>query len=398
MFGYLFHEDGKITKKTLKVKHGDDIKPEILGPEYSKEESLYCAGFSSYDDDDGGEESSPSPCEYFLYMHEDNDFPSNYEKSKLAINQALVKYFPNNPYKGNAILVKLEADGDAIVAGEWSHQVLREYKMGYSDTSYDVNIPLMVTKKDYRMMKLTPSPPPRPKPKPMPTKGICKECGKPKEVMFHYEICLINQTNTIIDRITAIRKAYPDIDKKIKKRSSEIPIDWEILTKFENLLKKGFDIVCIRWCNFYLNIIEGQVDREDTYENLLNLEVILDGLMSVAYCVDVNSSMVLNAKECPYCGNEEEECYDSRLRETEAIIDHLQSGGYEHSSLDSIKIFPHLTINIYNQFFDALKSYKENSEVTEPTIVMEISNWTTGLCDNFRFQTLLGEVDHELFG
>lgn len=382
-FGYHFSTDGQISKISLpkKIKNCNDLPASILGPAYEDQESMHMFAL---------------PDDYFLMMHEDNDFERNYLKSKLPINQALQKYFPCSPYKGNIVLIRVDED-DLLKGGRWSDSVLRKYKMGYIE-GMAINEPSVLSKKEYKDYDLSKVPLPEktiesPKPSTLKT---CKTCGFPKTI-FHYQDCMLNQTKVIVDKVAVIRQEHKDLDDYLAKESQPLVKkegSWRKITSCKALLQKGLNQTGIRWCDFYLELF-------DKTEDPIEQRTILDGLISVLYCYNYNSKLDFSLDSCPQCGEDSDGCLALRTKNIKIIRRSLTELNFPLvSGFDKgINLF-HLSINIFNQFFSALaekyqKRTKESKREASLLISMAFS-WANILLEEYEFIKLMNEVDREL--
>jgi len=385
--GYLFSVEGEITKVKLSQTTVDDLPASIIG--YEDQPSMYCESF---------------PKNFFLMMHEDNDFPKNYKKSKLPINKALRLYFPNSPYKGNALLIKL-TDGDVITKGNWSYSRLKQFRMGYSKTwKDDVNRPTVVLAKDasslseYPMIGETTE------------KGgnelkKCEKCGLVK-TYFHYDECRIQQTKNIINEVKVLLETYPNVKNLIQDESKEVleieNITWEKFVEFAKLQKKGLNQTGLDWINFHLKLFNAFKDGTPTTDT--EKQIILDGILGVLYCYNNNSRCVFSDEgPCGVCHKNEEECTNLKIKGFEATEQNLTKMDYEHISefrKMSSTVFPHLTISVFTQLFEQLIRGVKGGVTIEIESLFEamIFSWATLLIKEHQFSRLLAEADNELFG
>jgi len=383
-FGYHFSTDGQISKINLpkKIKNCNDLPASILGPAYEGDKSLYMASLSD---------------DYFLMMHEDNDFETNYQKSKLPINQALQKYFPCSPYKGNIVLVRVDED-DLLKGGRWSDSVLRKYKMGYIE-GMAINEPSVLSKKENKDYDLSKVPLPEktiesPKPSTLKT---CKQCGFPKTI-FHYRGCMMNQTKVIVEKVAVIRQEHKDLDDYLVKESQPLVEEegsWEHVTACKALLQEGLNQSGVRWCNFYLELF-------NKMENPIEKRTILCGLTSVLYCYDYNSRLDFSAssERCPQCEKDPEGCLKLRTEGLDNIRRWLDGFDFSQTSdFDENVDLPHLSINVFNQFFAALSAKKseEDTENDEASLTISMMfSWAIILLEEYKIMKLVNEVDREL--
>lgn len=389
MFGYLFPIKGPITKIKLSATTSENINPSCLGPEYEDEPSLCMKGL---------------PDDFFLMMHEDNDGFKTYQKSDLPINISLQKYFPNSPFKGNILLVKVDED-DNIVGGKWTHRVLKKYKLGYI-AGQKVNDPIAIPKEDGKLSKVPIVEKKTPETSATSVKK-CKKCGFPQG-FWHVNECRINQTNTIINKVNDLLETHPELNKYSKDRSAELRAglntSWKKFIKFANLRKVGLNQTGLNWINFYLKLFD-HVSDVIKIETPLEHKTIIDGIFAVLYCYDHNSQLDFNADACPDCKKDFEECCKSRNTYPELINQWLED--LEYSDISKFKkmkmLYPHLTINIFNQLFHQLncnfsEKTEEERDSTEPIILGMIFSWATLLVEEYTFSKLMSEVDKELFG
>lgn len=395
--GYLFSVDGKITSVSFKSgKTCDDITPSILGKEYRDEPSLYMKAI---------------PEDLFLMMHEDNDFFENYQKSPLEVNQALRKYFPNSPFKGNVLLVRL--DDDDLIVGGWSHSILKKFKMGYVD-DLGVNEPVVISRKDVLKIKDKPVTKKKVKPVPVPTPFAkkCKECGLVKKYL-HAEQCILERTRLAIEKVNDLLSANPEVSEYLKGSCADVLamecVSWSKFTKFSALRKKGLNLISLQWINFHLDHFHSESD--------LGKRTILDGIISVMYCFDRNSRFDFSLEECPDCrecenrsGNQTkidpEECQEIRKKGFKAItrwLDHLEFGNVKKFARMKTMIFPHLTLHVFSQLISQLKRGVEKrtpveKECIEPIIIGMIFYWATLVIEEYEFSRMMTEVDQALFG
>jgi hypothetical protein len=380
--GYLFSAEGEITKVKLSQTTVDDLPASIIG--YEDQPSMYCESF---------------PENFFLMMHEDNDFPKNYKKSKLPINKALRLYFPNSPYKGNALLIKL-TDDDAIAKGNWSYSRLKQFRMGYSKTwKDDVNRPTVVIAKDvsslseYPMIGETTE------------KGgnelkKCEKCGL-VETYLHYDECRIQQTKIIVKKIDKIRKTHPAIDKILEKeyeqKLEKTSLTWKYMTSFSQLQKKGLNQTGITWVNLYLETFAQFEEKKATDKDK---EIILHGLILFLCCYDINSGFSI-VEECQYCKDSDEKCLQIRVQQFEDLTQVLIDMEYSHADrFKNMKVvFPHLTINIFGQLLTLYNKEKVHDlpPETKSLPIFMIDNWATLLINEYEFHSLMAEVDNEIF-
>jgi len=379
----LFTTKGEIIRFFIEgATKGDELKPSILGKEYADQPSMYLYGL---------------PDHYFLFMHEDNDFIDNYEASSLEVNTAIQKYFPNCPFKGNLLLVKIDEE-DNLQGGTWWSSVLRNYVLGYrKNENADINMPTIVSKEeaeDYNLVDYQTHSSKKKKPS-KETQEICVLCGEPKEFL-HSRDCALRCTKKIVERITAIRKANPKLDKKIKAQSISAleykKCSWSELTSFKFLLQKGFDSVGIEWCNFYLDLF-GDLKTE------VEKEVLLEGLISVAFCFDINSGHLDYFEKCPYCKKVFDECTKQRHGTWGIIKNCIEKIGYPYfEELDSVvKNLPHLTLNVYIQFFHQPEETLsgEKKEIAKPLVCAMIFSWSN-LVLHTGLNRILAEADANL--
>ena len=388
--GCLFTTEGEIIRIFLEgVEKADDLKPSILGKDYADQPSMYLFGF---------------PDNYFLFMHEDNDFLENYKASSLKVNTAIQRYFPNSPFKGNLLLVKIDED-DYLQGGSWWSSVLRKYVLGYDRKPIfgeaKINSPMIVPKEEVEDYDLVDYPIPpkkkesRKKASKKKPKRICDLCNKSAEELFHTSECQVRCTKKIVKKVTELRKANPNMDQKIKNLSKELlkekKCTWREITSFKCLLQKSFDSTGIRWFNLFLKLFDGLKDELEKY-------VVLDGLIAVAYCFDVNSQYNGYFTECPYCKKVGDECSKERLEVLGLVKDSLEFLDYPNfKDFNTIAGFPHLTLNIYFQLFHQLKEAHTHSEkkrkVTEPLICAMIFEWSDLLLDQVKLGRLLAGAD-----
>lgn len=378
--GYHFSTNGQITKVKLppKVRNCNDLPASILGPEYEDQDSMYMVSL---------------PDDYFLMMHEDNDFEKKYKKSKLPINKALRKYFPNSPYKGNVVLVRVDED-DLLKGGKWTDAVLRKFQMGYIEDRA-VNEPTIISKDDEDFVLSKVPIPEKTLKAPKPTSlKICDQCGFPK-TKFHYEEwCLLNQTKAIVDKVAAIRREHKDLDEYLIEESQPLIEEegsWKKVTSCKALLGKGLNQSGIRWCNFYLDLFAKK-------ENPIEQRTILGGLTSLLYCYDFNSRLNFSLSECPQCEKDHDECLKQRISDTKLICRALKTMNFSQASdLRKVDLY-HLSINVFNQFLTQLSSLDKRvpDELGATMLVSMTFSWAIVLLEEHNFMNLMSEVDREL--
>lgn len=91
MTAYYFTTSGIISRIPLPYKTLDEIGAKDINPTY-KSEGFYMLSVKD---------------NYFLLLHNDNDI--NLASSTLPFNQSLKIYYPNSPFKGDILLVKLDS-------------------------------------------------------------------------------------------------------------------------------------------------------------------------------------------------------------------------------------------------------------------------------------------------
>lgn len=112
---YHLGSDGTVQKRVAKPSDVslEDISIKSLNPKYKGDVYMHCVSDEN---------------NLFMLMHDDNDFHENLAKSRLHLNLALQKYFPNSRYVGDMILV-MSDDDDHITKKEWNVDILREYEL-----------------------------------------------------------------------------------------------------------------------------------------------------------------------------------------------------------------------------------------------------------------------------
>lgn len=348
---YLFSVDGKITPISFSSgTTSSDITPSLLGKEYQNEQSLYVEYL---------------PDNFNLMMHKVNSSRKGYKKSSLEVNQALRKYFPNSPFKGNVLLIRLDYK-KRIIKGSCS--MLKKFTLGYLYGS-TINNPLIISRNDALKITEYPDPP------------------------DSSQEDILNETRKDIEKVKEFLDVNPEIDTYLKEHFGKIikfeNVSWEQFIEFSNLRKAGLNTISLRWLNTYLN-------RLISYETL-EKKIGLFGIVSLLYCFDRNSKFDFDAEECPDCREfgEYEECERTRRKMFRATAKVLSDFGYKYISRFKRMgktVLPHVTLHIFNQFFHQLNDcigMKSSEKRHVVRVVFEmIFNWADLVVDEYEINEI----------
>ena len=217
----------------------------------------------------------------------------------------------------------------------------------------------------------------------------CEKCGKDK-YFGHFQECHLNQTRNIINTIKQILSRDTDIRDKIKEFSvnflEKYKLTWEQLVDFENLSRVGLDTVGANWCRQSFKYYEQIEDRQGK-------QTILDNIISVLFCYDINSTIPITNDICQTCNKSIEKCRTDRSIYEQKLKEYiLESVTFQEEDMVKFRKtygMTHLSFMMFHALLNAFHAVDETYMFTAKQIYYLIIEYIYYA----EFQKLMCEVD-----
>jgi len=224
----------------------------------------------------------------------------------------------------------------------------------------------------------------------------CKICGKPKE-FFHLQECKKNQTLDIIQKVNTLLKEHPQIRDRICELSTDFlqynNLTWDELITFQHLAKIGCDDIGNYWCRSSLDLFNQTSSESEKV-------AILDNIISVLYCYDLNSKQAPSKEMCSYCGKSMTDCkqwrqeYERNLKED--LFSRIEFPDEVQKKFRETNFeMNHLS---FNMFLILIGSFDANHQDTRSITARQIYSLIIQYIEYFEVVTMIAKADKLVFG
>lgn len=225
---------------------------------------------------------------------------------------------------------------------------------------------------------------------------LCSSCGRPKDLL-HYQDCRRNRTADIIAKVNTLLETHPSIRDEIKGFSQHFlkayRLTWEELATFPHLAPIGCDEVGIHWCHKSFELF----DQTEPFQEKVT---ILDNIIAILFCYDMNSRVQPVDNPCSTCGKSRTECLQAR-QDIEQSLKSALTSRIEFPPAIETKIrettfgMTHLAFNMFRML---LGTFDANREDTRAITARQICRLIIEFIEYAEFQKLLGETDKLIDG